>query len=69
MKKVKRRIEELTKFVNLHYYNSDSAEISDHQFATIFDKLLELEKEYPEYADRNSPTCRRGSDVVNTLKN
>jgi len=52
---------------NQLYYVDDNPEISDRQFDAMFAKLVELETEYPEYADPNSPTQRVGSDLSNNF--
>ena len=47
---------------NHRYYVLSDPEISDYEFDTLMHELTRLEKEHPEYADPNSPTCRVGSD-------
>lgn len=46
------------------YYNDDAPEISDFEFDRLFRELEDLEKEYPEYDDPNSPTHRVGGAVA-----
>ncbi len=59
------RIDQLRNQLNYHnhrYYVLSDPEISDYEFDTLMHELTRLEKEHPEYADPNSPTCRVGSD-------
>lgn len=48
---------------NYNYYVLNAPEISDKEFDDLMRELQDLEKEYPEYADENSPTMRVGSDL------
>lgn len=48
---------------NYNYYVLNAPEISDKEFDMLMLKLQELEDEYPEYKDDNSPTMRVGSDI------
>jgi DNA ligase (NAD+) len=64
---MKSRIETLRSQINHHnhrYYVLGQPEITDRQYDALFEKLLQLEAEYPEYADPNSPTQRLGSDIA-----
>ena len=47
------------------YYVMAEPEISDLEYDRLFDELISLEKRYPEYASKNSPTKRIGSDLDN----
>jgi len=40
-------------------------EISDREYDRLFDELLDLEKNYPQFVTPNSPTKRIGSDLDN----
>ncbi len=42
------------------YYNMDEPEITDYEYDMLMQRLKKLEKEYPQYADDNSPTKRVG---------
>ncbi len=67
----KKRIEELTDQINEHnykYYVQAMPSISDYEFDMLLEDLNKLEKEYPEFADENSPTKRVGGDVVKEFK-
>ena len=58
-------IESLRELLNYHnhkYYVENSPEITDFEFDTLMRRLMDLEAEYPQYADPLSPTVRVGSD-------
>lgn len=64
---VKSRIEELSKLINYHnhlYYVESRTEISDEEFDGLLRELYELENQFPEWADTNSPTKRVGGDIT-----
>ncbi len=46
---------------NHKYHTEDAPEISDAEYDVLFHKLRKLEEEYPEFADKNSPTQQVGS--------
>ena len=61
------RIKELRDRLNYHnhkYYVENSPEISDYDFDVMLRELQDLERQYPEYDDPNSPTKRVGSDLT-----
>jgi DNA ligase (NAD+) len=67
---IKQRIENLSKELLRHqhlYYIKAEPEISDKEYDRLFDELVALEKKYPEYAFKNSPTKRVGSDLSNVF--
>ncbi len=49
------------------YYVLARPSVSDSDYDAVFDRLLDLEKRYPEYSDDNSPTKRVGSDLASDL--
>ena len=53
---------ELEKHNHLYYVLSQPA-ISDYDYDMMLKELEKLEREYPEFADSNSPTQRVGSDI------
>lgn len=60
----RRRISELRAEIedhNYRYYVLDSPAISDEEYDRLFQELLELEREHPEFLDPNSPTQRVGA--------
>lgn len=48
---------------NYNYYVLNTPEISDKEFDDKMRELQDMEKEYPEFQDENSPTMRVGSDL------
>jgi len=62
--KIKREIAELVEQINYHnhrYYVLDNPEISDAEYDRLFDRLLALEKQYPDLRLPDSPTQRVGA--------
>lgn len=67
MKEVKEQILALRKALHDHnhrYYVLDDPIISDYEFDQSIRELVNLEKQYPEYHDPNSPTLRVGGGVT-----
>ena len=48
---------------NYNYYVLNAPVISDREFDRMMEELQQLEKEYPQYSDPNSPTQRVGNDI------
>ncbi|MBC7616446.1 MAG: NAD-dependent DNA ligase LigA, partial [Pedobacter sp.] len=64
---VKDQIDALVKELNQHTYNYyvlAMPTIADYEFDQKLEKLITLEKQYPEYADPNSPTQKVGGDIT-----
>lgn len=64
---VKEEIQSLTqKLISYQdtYYKEGLSLVSDSEYDRLTDRLMELEKEYPEYALPSSPTRRVGSDLT-----
>ncbi|MEW5844915.1 MAG: NAD-dependent DNA ligase LigA [Bacteroidota bacterium] len=60
------RIRFLRNELNRHnylYYVKAQPEISDYDYDQLLRELIELEKQFPEYDDPNSPSRRVGSDI------
>lgn len=60
------RIEILRKELNHHnylYYVQISPEITDYEFDLLLKELQQLENQFPEFYDPNSPTQRVGNDI------
>ncbi|MGV6829225.1 MAG: NAD-dependent DNA ligase LigA [Flavobacteriales bacterium] len=53
---------------NYKYYVLDSPIITDYEFDKKLKKLHELEQQYPQYFDPNSPTQRVGGEVTKNFK-
>ena len=49
---------------NNSYYNKDESLVSDFEFDMLMRQLEELEKKYPQFYDKNSPTVRVGGEVT-----
>ena len=65
------RIAELTASLNHHnnlYYVENSPVISDQEFDLLLKELEILEKEFPQFADVNSPTKRVGGDITDKFE-
>ena len=65
------RMRELEKFLeqcNYQYYVENNPTISDFEFDTLLRELQDLEAQYPEEADPNSPTRRVGSDLTSEFE-
>lgn len=64
--KIKKRIKSLTKELNSHndrYYKENQPTIPDSEYDALLDELKSLEKEYPNWIQKNSPTKSVGSDL------
>lgn len=67
MEKTRKEIEELRSRLSHYakmYYVYDISEISDFEYDALFRRLQELEAEYPQFDDANSPTKRVGGRVL-----
>lgn len=65
-KQAQKRIEELRKITEYHakrYYDDDSPEISDFEYDMLMVELRNLEKDFPEFIDKNSLTQKVGGKV------
>lgn len=65
----KLRIRELTDLLKYHsekYFNQDDPEISDAEYDALSRELRELEAEFPELAEADSPTRRVGGKAKRT---
>ena len=70
MEKVKEKIESIRKQLHEHNYNYyvlSQPVISDFEFDRLMKELIDLETEYPELRDPNSPSVRVGSDISNNF--
>lgn len=64
---IKDQMEALVAELNQHTYNYyvlAMPTIADYEFDQKLDALSKLEKQYPEYADPNSPTQKVGGDIT-----
>ncbi len=60
--RIKQLREEIEKH-NYKYYVLSQPEISDFEYDMKMNDLIELERQFPEFQDINSPTQRVGSDI------
>ena len=71
MEKIQHEIEKLRELIRYHnrrYYVLDDPEISDAEYDRLFQRLLALEKEYPELVTPDSPTQRVGAEPQEAFK-
>ncbi len=68
MKEKIKKLRELIEKYNYEYHVEDNPSISDIEFDRLFNELINLENEYPEYYDENSPTQRVGGIVIDDFK-
>ena len=69
--KIKERVLELHKLINLHSYNYhslDEPSIEDHQYDALFNELLDLEAKFPKYQFSYSPSQRVGGKPLEGFK-
>ena len=62
-----KEVERLTNELNYHnhlYYVESNPEISDYDFDLLLKQLQELEEQFPDLANSNSPTKRVGGDIT-----
>lgn len=70
-KVAQKRIKELIKLINYHnkkYYVNDDPEISDYEYDMLMQELKNLEAEYPELLQENSPTMKVGGYALNQFE-
>ena len=68
---IKQRMDELVEILekaNYEYYVLAEPTITDQEFDKYLRELETLEKEYPEYAKKNSPTKRVGGMVIDKFQ-
>jgi len=66
-KEAETEIKKLTNELNRHnhlYYVVNQPELSDYDFDVLLKKLQDLENEFPDLAEDNSPTKRVGGDIT-----
>ena len=69
--KVKMRVAELHKLINIHshnYHTLDSPTIQDQEYDALFNELLDLEANYPKFKYPYSPSQRVGSKPLEGFK-
>ena len=67
MEEIQKKISQLSNELNEHnhlYYIGDAPVITDFKFDQMLSELQDLEKQYPQFKDPNSPTQRVGGGVT-----
>ena len=67
MEEIQKKISQLSNKLNEHnhlYYIEDAPVITDFKFDQMLSELQDLEKQYPQFKDPNSPTQRVGGGVT-----
>ena len=67
----KKQLKKLKNQIQTHdhaYYNLDQPEISDYDYDQLFNKLVELEKQYPDLKTFDSPTQRVPGKALSQFK-
>lgn len=70
-KKAKEKIDQLTRTLHEHnhrYYVLDDPMISDYDYDMLLKELEKLEKDFPSYAQTDSPTRRVGGEITKKFK-
>lgn len=65
------RIQQLVETINYHnylYHTLDRPEISDREFDAMFSELQELERQFPDLQQPDSPSLRVGGEVLNSFE-
>jgi DNA ligase (NAD+) len=61
------RISQLSELINHHnqlYYQESKSEISDYEFDKLLEELIQLETEFPDLLDSDSPSQRVGGTIT-----
>jgi DNA ligase (NAD+) len=69
--KIRKEYETLKEQIEYHnrlYYVYDRPEISDAEYDRLFDRLIRIEKEYPELATPDSPSQRVGAEPLTKFR-
>ncbi len=68
--KIKEEIKELSDQLNIYqkeYYQNNAPTISDNEYDALMDRLIELERQYPQLVLPDSPSHRVGSDLTGSF--
>jgi DNA ligase (NAD+) len=63
----KKEIDQLSERINYHndlYYQKNKTEITDYEFDQLLEKLIALEKQFPQFKDPHSPSQRIGGTIT-----
>lgn len=69
--KATQEVQELTEKINYYnaqYYQNNKSEISDFEFDKLMERLIALEKEFPELKHMDSPTQRVGGTITKNFE-
>jgi len=69
IEKIKSELAELRKKIKYHnkkYYDDDAPEISDFEYDKLMSRLKEIEKNFPEFITKTSPTQIVGGNALRT---
>ena len=64
---IKNKIEELRKEIEFHnklYYDESKNIISDYEYDLKMNELISLEKKYPEFSSKTSPSLKVGGKIT-----
>ena len=61
-------LREQIRYHSNRYYNEDAPEISDYEYDMMYNRLLKLEAEHPEFYDSTSPTLRVGGKALDKFE-
>ena len=67
IEEAKNKIKKLTEEINYHnklYYTDDNPEIEDYQYDKLFRELENLERDFPNLKEENSPTNKVGGMIL-----
>jgi DNA ligase (NAD+) len=67
----KKKIDQLSRELDDHnykYYVLDEPSISDYEFDKLLNELVRLEKEFPQFLSRESPSQRVGGQITKVFK-
>ena len=67
IEEAKNRIKKLTEKINYHnklYYTDDNPEIEDYEYDKLFRELENLERDFPNLKEENSPTNKVGGMIL-----
>ena len=68
---VKKRVEKLRREIEYHnyrYYTLNDPVITDYEYDMLLKELIDLEKKYPQFASKTSPTQRIGAKILDSFQ-
>ena len=68
---VKKRVEKLRREIEYHnyrYYTVNDPVITDYEYDMLLKELIDLEKKYPQFASKTSPTQRIGAKILDSFQ-